>query len=210
MPAYFFNSAALFHIAKTASDRARDNAADAVVAIVFAVIAVESFLNEVLERLRFDPQKDKPDLERARTISEAADLFDKNANIALKIQLLSVSLSGAAMDRGAQPYQDFDLLVAVRNTLVHYRPEAQPEGGEPGTLQSLRRRLAAKRLVPPHSSEETRSIFGDVANHNVAEWALKAALDMIVSVARLLPPAVGKSALSGYRAAGVLQDENAT
>ena len=47
MPAYSFNSAALFHIAKTASDRASDNAADAVVAIVFAVIAVESFLNEV-------------------------------------------------------------------------------------------------------------------------------------------------------------------
>ena len=37
MPAHSFNSAALFHIARTASDRARDNAADAVVAIVFAV-----------------------------------------------------------------------------------------------------------------------------------------------------------------------------
>lgn len=114
------------------------------------------------------------------------------------------------MDRGAQPYQDFDLLVAVRNTLVHYRPEVHPEGGDPGTLQSLRRRLAAKRLVPPHSSEEIRSIFGDVANHNVAEWALEAALGMIVSVARLLPSAVGERALCGYRAAGVLQGENAT
>ena len=115
------------------------------------------------------------------------------------------------MDRGAQPYQDFDLLVAVRNMLVHYRPEVQPEGGESGALQSLRRRLAAKRLVPPHSSDETaRSIFGDVANHNVAEWALEAALDMIVTVARLLPSAVGERALSGYRAAGVLQGKNAT
>jgi hypothetical protein len=209
--AYAFNSAALFHIAKTASDRARDNAADAVVAIVFSVLAVESFLNEVLERLRFDPDKDKPDMDRARTVSEAADLFDKNASMALKIQILSASLSGCTMDRGAQPYQDFDLLVAVRNALVHYRPEVLSEDGEQERLRSLRGRLREKKLVPPDSPDAPpRPVFADMASPPVAEWGLDAALAMIRAVARLMPTPVGERALNSYYAIDVLGDRNAT
>jgi hypothetical protein len=208
MPAYSFNSATLFHIAQTARDRARDNAADATVAIVFAVSAVESFLNEILDRLRFDHNRDQPELERARTMSEAAELFNKNAKVALKIQILSAALSGVTMDRGAQPLQDFDLLVKVRNILVHYRPEVLPESGKPVTHESLYGRLAEKGLVPPQSSEEISFIFNSLLNHKVAIWACDAARNMIGSVAKLLPSPIGKLALSGYHAIGILHDEN--
>lgn len=136
MPAYSLNSAALFGVARTTGDRARDNPTDSVVTIVFAGAAAESFVNEVLERLRFDVQRASPELERVRVIAEAGDLYEKSSSMALKVQLLSAVLTGAPMDRGAQPYQDFDLLVAVRNTLVHHRPELLPEtGGEPGERQ---------------------------------------------------------------------------
>lgn len=114
------------------------------------------------------------------------------------------------MDLGAQPYQDFELLVTVRDILVHYRPEVHPEGDEPETNELVRRRLTKKGLVPPQSSKASRFVFNDVANHNVAEWALKTALNMIVSVADLLPSPIGKLALSGYHAIEILHDENGT
>lgn len=208
MPAYAFNSAALFGIARTAGDRARDSPADSVVAIVFAVVAVESFLNEVLECIRFDVPRSSPELERARAIAEAGDLYEKTTNIGLKVQLLSVSLRGAPMDRGAQPYQDFDLLVAVRNMLVHHRPELLPEtGGAPGERQQLLRRLVARGLVPSMLSEDTvRTTFGEIAQHTVAEWALETALRMVRAVAEFLPPPVAASALLGYRAGNFIQE----
>ena len=207
MSAYSVNSAALFGIARTACDRAREDAADSVVAIVFAVAALESFVNEVLERLRFDVQRSGPELEHARAIAEAGDLYEKNTRLALKVQLLSASLSGTPMDPGAQPYQDFELLVAVRNTLVHQRPELLPEtGGEPGEGQQLLRRLVARGLVAPMLAEDlVRTTFGEIAQHTVAEWALGTALRMVRAVGELLLPPVATRALSGYRAAKFME-----
>lgn len=208
MQAYSLNSAALFGVARTAGDRARDNPADSLVAIVFAVAAAESFVNEVLERLQFDVLWASPELNRVRMIAEAGDLYEKNSSMALKVRLLSAALTGAPMDHGAQPYQDFDLLVAVRNTLVHHRPEVLPEtGGEPGERQQLLRRLVARGLVPSMLSEDTvRTTFGEIAQHTVAEWALKTALRMVRAVAEFLPPPVAASALLGYRAGNFIQE----
>jgi hypothetical protein len=211
MPGYFFNSAAFFSLARTASENTDDTPSEAVVAVVFSAIAVESFLNEVLERLRFDADREVPELKRARMMSEAADLYEKDASVDVKTQILSASLTGAPIDRGAQPYQDFNLLVRVRNALVHYRPEMQSDDGAPVSLRSLRRSLAARGLFPSDRSEDSaHSVFGDLLTPKVAAWAIETALNMIFTVAGFLPPFVKRKVLIGYPAAGVCPEENAT
>jgi hypothetical protein len=198
---YAFNSAALFDIARTARDRAVTNPVETVVTVVFAVAGLESFVNELLERLRFDSHQPSVELERACAIAEAGNLYERTASLPLKVQLLSVALSGVQMDQGAQPYQDFDLLLAIRNVVAHQRPERLPDtGGAPVESQHILKRLVARGLLLSLPSADTiHTTFGGITDPAVASWALEAALRMVRAVGELLPAPVAARALMSYR-----------
>lgn len=203
MPVYALNSGVLFSIARTACKRAGEARDDTIVAIVFAVAGLESFLNEVLEHLRRDRT---PALQQVKAIVEASDLYERNATLPLKVQLLSAALSGEALDRGAQPYQDFDLLLAIRNTVVHQRPELLPKsGGVPADHQHLLKRLITRGLLPADSFGVVRVTFGELSDPRIGQWAFEAALQMVKAVAELLPGDVGARWLLTYRALGFIQ-----
>lgn len=198
---YAFNSAALFNIARTARDRAVTNPADAVVTVIMAVAGLESFVNELLERLRFDSHEPTIELQRARTIAEAGNLYERTASLPLKVQLLSVALSGVQLDQGAQPYQDFALLLTIRNEIVHQRPERLPDtGGAPAEGQHILKRLVARGLLSSLPSADTiHTTFGGIAEPAVANWALETALRMVRIVGAFLPAPEAARALMPYR-----------
>ena len=58
VPGFAINSRALFHIAREACVRAPAAPAQSIVAIAFAVIALESFVNEIVESLNFPSPSD--------------------------------------------------------------------------------------------------------------------------------------------------------
>jgi len=207
MATYAFNSAALFHIALTARDRALTNPADTIVTVVIAVAGLESFVNELLERLRFDSHQPDAELKRALAIAEAGNLYERTAGLPLKVQLLTVAFSGAQMDQGAQPYQDFDLLLAIRNAVVHQRPELLPDsGGAPAEDQRILKRLLARGLLRSLPSTDTiHTTFGGITDPAVAKWALDTALRMVRVVGELLPSAVAASVLMPYRALKLIE-----
>jgi hypothetical protein len=103
---------------------AKDNAKpDSLVAVVFGVMWLESYVNELLETLVFpdeDPTKLPKKLQALRVVAE--EMEQRRAQLPEKIQVISAVLIGRPIDRGARPYQDFDLLLAVRNRLVHTKP----------------------------------------------------------------------------------------
>ena len=201
MSTYAFNSAALFNIARTARDRAVTSPADAVVTVIMAVAGLESFVNEILERLRFDSHQPTVELQRARAIAEAGNLYERTASVQLKVQLLSVALCGVQLDQGIQPYQDFDLLLTIRNAIAHQRPERLSDtGGAPAEGQHVLKRLAARGLLSSLPSADTiHMTFGEITEPAVANWALDTALHMVRMVGGFLPPPVATMALMPYR-----------
>lgn len=117
------------------------------------------------------------------------------------MQLLSVALSGVQMDQGAQPYQDFNLLLTIRNMVAHQRPERLPDtGGAPAESQHVLNGLVTRGLLSSLPSADTiHTTFGGITDPAVASWALEAALRMVRAVGELLPAPVAARALMPYR-----------
>lgn len=202
MATYAFNSAVLFHISRKACERACTNRADTLVAIVFAAAGLESFVNEVLERLHFPPEEGIGALDNARAVAAAADLYGKSASLPQKVQLLSVALTGRTFNLGTQPYQDFDLLVALRNALVHQRPERIPDEESPELKPSkLVQRLISRGVVPRRSrSAVAEPMLGPVTEPAVARWAFDSGLQMVHALSEMLPAPTRRRATMGYQA----------
>jgi len=78
---------------------------------IMTVTALEAFINE----LCFGPSSKM--LNKDRIPVE----FFEDMEIRRKYYLLPLLLWGRTFDRGAPPYQDFEILIRLRNSLVHYK-----------------------------------------------------------------------------------------
>src|ERR1700687_4046972 len=94
----------------------------ALISVVFSAIALESFLNEVTEHAR-QLSEHQPTVEGHPEIVLFAqvigDAEEAHARLESKLTLANWILSGRSVNRGSQPYQDFALLMSLRNDLVH-------------------------------------------------------------------------------------------
>ena len=192
MPGFAINSRALFHIAREACGHAPAAPAHSIVAIAFSVIALESFANEIVESLNFPSRPDNSvEVRTLRAMATACDLSSRAASLSTKIQVIHAALTGSALDRGRQPYQDFDLLVAVRNAIVHDRPErieSNDDGGRAGLPLSVVRRLAARGIVDlPDESTIVYPAWNSLTDARVANWAYDTALIMARTLAEAFP-----------------------
>lgn len=204
VPGFAINSRALFHIAREACGRAPAAPAQSIVAIAFSAIALESFVNEIVERLDFrtDPH-DAAEVTTLRAMAAACDLSSRSASLSTKIQVIHAALTGRALDRGQQPYQDFDLLIMVRNAIVHDRPErieSNDDGGRAGLPLSVVRRLAARGIVDlPDESIIVYPAWNSLTDARVANWAYDTALTMARTLAEAFPArGWGSSLLIGF------------
>jgi|ERR1700680_1577301 len=120
------NTGALFSLAVGAAkgidapSRAGGQGA-ALVSIVFAAASLEAFLSESAYLAEFEQQTvPLPDVVSvfARVMEEAED---SKASIESKFHLANLVLTGKAYEKGAPPYQEFSLLTAARNALVHFK-----------------------------------------------------------------------------------------
>jgi hypothetical protein len=129
----FINSGHLFGIAKQAYERAKAAAKhdrshesnESLIAIVFAAAAGEAFINEIGE-LASQPTGFFPELgpepEQVRTLAGLlSEVEDVRGTTNLKYLLGKLALSGKTFDKGANPYQDFAVLMDLRNSLMHLK-----------------------------------------------------------------------------------------
>ena len=170
--------------------------ASALVSIVFSVLTLEAFMNEMSEMMLF-PLPDKP-----QVISVLADFLQdaerSHASLESKFTLAKWILSKKKFDRGAEPYQDFSLLVSLRNDLVHFRVndafeedyppsfinEAVPLGK---THQNLMDRFRTKNILAENVSGKTLSWTALVKTKAVAEWSCRTAAFMIRDFCAAIP-----------------------
>lgn len=133
--AYFFAEAA---IAESEARRRRYyNAA----AVIFAAASIEAVLNEQTSlRSQFGPDSDMHHM--PKEVYEALARAQKSTSLKDKWNLFVAVRGGRPWGAGAEPFQSYEVLIALRNELVHYKAEFLP-GGEPPLrkLQPLIERL---------------------------------------------------------------------
>lgn len=100
--------------------------------------------------------------------------------------------SGKGFDKGAAPYQDFSLLVATRNSIVHAKPLDKYEWTDERTLDLVNPirildRLAAKKLTREVPDNVKLSWLSKINTLAMAAWACDTARDMVRSIAAIIP-----------------------
>src|SRR5271169_5108838 len=126
----FYSASSLFLHAKTACKRSCEStgSADAVTydsltAIVFSAAALEGFMNE-LPIMAGELTIRQPESTLAALHSLLEELEESRASVASKLCFARWVLSGSTFSKGEQPFQDFKLLIDVRNALLHLREES--------------------------------------------------------------------------------------
>ena len=164
---------------------------DAIAAVILAVASLEGFINDLvsLHSILGRPLS-------LAIISEHWEVFE-GLSIQAKYLLLG-SLLKRPFQKGAQPYQDFQLLIQLRNLLVHLKPgEVLREGDrlqwrEPGILKKLVARKLISDAVLNITHHQTTSWYVEMSNVKVAAWACNTTVAVVSHVRDGLP----QSALS--------------
>jgi hypothetical protein len=192
--ATFSVNAKLFNVAQQAAVRADAGKNDVLVAVVFSVIWLESFVNEAVESIQWFLNNGKPPLPpRLRLLATVFAQTPDKLELPKKIQLMSLLLTGERLPTGNQPFQDFLLLVRLRNAFVHMKSgklmKAQTGPGfvlidGPKLTNGLRQRGL---LISRKGDSIEMGWIEAVFNPSVAPWAFQTSREMAMLVAAMFP-----------------------
>lgn len=166
---------------------------DAIAAVILAVASLEGFINDLvsLHSIFGEPLS-------LATISEHWEDFE-GFTIQAKYLLLGLVL-GRPFQKGAQPYQNFHLLIQLRNLLVHLKPgEILLEGDKyrwkrPGIFEKLvdKKLISADVLKLAHHQATSWYLY--ISSVKVAAWACNTTVAVVRHVRDGLPQSSLKNA----------------
>ncbi|MEE3718316.1 hypothetical protein V2H45_16370 [Tumidithrix elongata RA019] len=173
---------------------------DATIAILFSAMTVEVFLNELIELARDREESDAKSL-----FSVCKPLLEAHKELETRLFEASRSTSDTPFVKGNQPFQDFNLLVRVRNRIVHLLAGDTPTNGLIREHVKILSDLRSRKLIVDDRQvlinreqegliEKYKSLLSDqeinsipvpflysVSTNSVAEWSLKVASEIITS-----------------------------
>jgi hypothetical protein len=179
-------SGPLFHIAHEASENAIAAEHSSFVAILFSAFALEAWVNDLLDNVQCeDPYWSPPE---TKTLAAFADQLEgRGSSIELRIQLIAAGLTGKAMDAGRQPYQDFALLIRIRNMLVHAKPEHFESDSSQNEPHAILRKLEERGVFELERAGVVNLLHGTLTIPAVGRWAYGAAIRMVEALGEMLP-----------------------
>jgi hypothetical protein len=167
--------------------------ANVMMSIIASATFIESFVNEVFEDLATGQGKVPG---RYDTISPRAQQIikqywqvqgDRDRTL-WKYQMLLIACDSPTMDAGSAPYQDAQLLLELRNKLIHYRPETLFADEDYKLQQKLRGKFVDCVLL----SGSGNPWWPDhCLGFGCAEWAERSVLaltDHVVDALKINPP----------------------
>ncbi len=120
-------------------------------------------------------------LQLADTLQE---LGNSKESTKLKYILSKLIISGSTYDKGKIPYQDFDLLIKLRNNIIHCKPvELTKE--PPKFLTDLQ----SRKLVGEFIAGVDSSWLSQVCTRQTARWACNTASNMILDIRKSIESA---------------------
>jgi len=159
-------------------------------AVVFAAASVEALINEVAELADIEVRLGYEDV-RLRTFVEAIyGLESSRGSTQLKFVVASALLGDRPYQRGAQPYQDFALLMSLRNAVMHLKATTihDVSNGEWRLgAETVLEKLRARKLVDPARPHFVTMLLSEASRPQVARWAVNAAAAMALSFISFFP-----------------------
>jgi len=155
---------------------------DAVTSVILSVAALEGFINELTEYSRWQ----NPEWGKWGSILDEAEQI--HSPIKLKYLLTAYGL-GKSFDKGAPPYQDFELLIDLRNALVHPKQETRLKDN---TFKTSKRMQKVLERVLGGAIYNTRFQhhqpgYNEICSTPIAKWACNTASKMIHAILERLP-----------------------
>lgn len=205
------NASLLFGLAQDAFERTKPAASDvepdqrdALVAIVFSAATLEAFINEAIALASSLMQSwtqisaqvhghkvTDPVVERFYTLLHEAD--DDRMALGLKYNLASIAFTGKPFVKGEQPYQDFELLITLRNWIVHLKSRDQFYVSGPATgeyivepPQIIKEAFRSRHLIDSTRTSKM-SWTRQISTRACARWACNTASHMINHTIDLIP-----------------------
>ena len=138
----------------------------------------------------FQPGPPEPD-----SIKTFADMvFEAEAQhkpLDYKFTLASTAFTGEDYNKGAQPYQDFDILMDLRNAIVHFKPLDQLTRNEEGfwvfSPPPVVRRLESRNVTAEFANNTSAAWILHLSTRAVARWSCNTASEMVQSVLSMVP-----------------------
>jgi hypothetical protein len=178
------------------------NEGSVLVAIAFAAISLEAFINEITalavsQRDLYEEVIHDSHLRemynipaRVRALATALDEAEESqGQLLLKFQLARIVLTGEGYAKGVAPFQDVALLIKLRNALMHHRPEGTEwdAGVQEHRIPKIVSSLISRGLLEPPVQEEHIAWSNYVSRPAVSAWACNSAKFMIEDLCGLLP-----------------------
>jgi hypothetical protein len=185
---YFGSAGVLWVIARDAYRRTQSAPSDltpgqndALVAVLFSAACLEALIMEVALFSGADADlTGNPGMGCIASLLEEAEAA--KTPVQFKYMLFRAMMRGEMYDRGAQPYQDLDTLFAIRNAIVHLKPERITEDPH-----KLVKRIKAKGLCENDPSGSRWSWTAQISTRAVARWACNVVADIVDSIREAIP-----------------------
>jgi hypothetical protein len=191
----------------TPTDRDVQNDMDGVVAVVFAAVSLEAFINELMELAATAPPSDPPQVHafalRLRTVEAS------RGTTSWKFAVAGEVFRGKPYDTNAGPFQRFKLLFALRDAIVHLKSECLEFDGEGRLIESshekVLKRLRSQKILAEYDPSAyvgtSPSWISLLSTRAVARWACNVASDVVMAVLDSIPDsAFRRKADFSYRA----------
>lgn len=161
------------HAGTTDPDIIRQHRAYVISAVLAAAAFLEASINELYLEVQDHMANDNPG-GRRRVLAVPAHFWSAVAHppILHKYQLALVVADAEPFDEGRSPFRDADGLIALRDALVHGRPEWRDQHGR---RQNLERRLRAKFRHSALASEADPEFPDQLLGAGCAAWAVRVA-----------------------------------
>jgi hypothetical protein len=172
---------------------------DTLNAIVMSAASTEAFVNEFAETAAllystFFPHAIPPVI--TTCVQVLQDLEDSRVAVTTKYLVASQVLAGTAFDAGSAPFQDFKLLIDLRNAIMHMKPTL---GGDRHAGQRIADVLGQRGLAVSNTGTGSLGWLDRLMTPAVAQWAHNAALEMIRRTLDLVPVRTHFDPLDSYR-----------
>lgn len=180
---------------------------DALVAIFFAALSLEAFVNELASLARdaqINGNKEHFLDNLINAVDESRITNPEDKTTQAKFLNASNALS-QNFDKGKRPYQDFSDLFTLRDCLVHFKPEDrldidQDDNWTYSGRERIIDRLRSKKILS--NSSQDQSLLQLVSTNEVAKWACDIAAVMVISLLDKIPESQfsrGNQVLALYR-----------
>jgi hypothetical protein len=140
--------------------------------LVMSAAAAEAFANDMHTLVKSFPEKSAKLTTMVEMLSR---IEDSKGQTMLKYEAIMFVLTGLPMDRGQEPFQSLDLLMDLRNRIVHGRTVVLKADAETGELRRSEsdskfiRKLEAKQLILGNDKADWMDL---ISNREAGLWGI--------------------------------------